>query len=94
MFIRKPVNYQYTISFYVGDNEKTYLNQPDHGYAELLNQLETWSESATPLTMASVDSRLDGKTVIVEPPGNIMRKGWNQIKKWLTGTATLTVREV
>ncbi|MDD1679723.1 MAG: hypothetical protein LUO93_11145, partial [Methanomicrobiales archaeon] len=91
-FARAPVKYFYNITFRCGHNQRTYTGLPDHDPDTLLNQLESWAESATPLTMRCVLERLDNKTVVVEPPG-IARKTWNKVQSWFTGVATVTIRE-
>lgn len=92
-FARTMVKYQYNVTFRCGHNQRTYAGLPDHNPDTLLNQLESWAESATPLTMRCVLSRMDNKTVIVEPPG-IIRKTWNKVQSWFSGTATVVIREV
>ena len=91
-FARTPVKYQYNVRFHVGHNQRTYNGLPDHDPDTLLNQLETWAEATTPVTMRSVLDRLDNKTVIIEPPG-IVRSTWNKVQSWFTGTADVVIRE-
>jgi hypothetical protein len=91
-FARAPVKYQYNIRFHVGHNGRTYNGLPDHNPDTLLNQLETWAEATTPVTMRCVLSRLDNKVVIVEPPG-IVRATWNKVQSWFAGVADIVLRE-
>ena len=91
-FARTPVKMQYNVRFHVGHNQRTYTGLLDHDPDTLLNQLETWAEATTPITMRCGLGRLDNKTVIVEPP-SILRKSWNRVQSWYTGTADIVLRE-
>ncbi|MFA5808744.1 MAG: hypothetical protein WC935_00220 [Thermoleophilia bacterium] len=91
-FARTQVKYQFNITFDVRHNGRTYNGLPDHNPDTLLNQLETWAEATTPVTMRCVLSRMDNKVVIVEPPG-IVRSTWNRVQAWWTGVADIVLRE-
>ena len=67
----EEVKYNYSINFRAEDDPMTREGDEDSTYTDmntLMQQLITWAENGTVLTMRSTASTLDSKTVVIDPP--------------------------
>ena len=65
---RMQSKFSYACTFKVADNLELLDNTKEStAAATILAQLDTWAETATPLTMTTVDANAASKTVFVEP---------------------------
>jgi hypothetical protein len=89
---RKPVKYNWQVVVRLQDKARTLTGVPDHDPSTLYSQLKTWASQAQALTMRSILSDMDNKTVFIEPP-SALRDFWNRVTSWWGGRISIVLRE-
>ena len=68
MVAKLPVKFQYPTTFQIGRGNVNLLGDEDtQDPGTVETQLKTWAESASPLTLRTVDELTDDRTVFIDP---------------------------
>jgi hypothetical protein len=92
-FARTPLKYQWNMRIKVGDTQRDLSGVvTDHDPDEFLNWLKEAATKAKKVYMRSIWEQMDGKYVIVEPPG-LLREFTNNVLGFWGGGVAVTIRE-